>query len=77
MPQPDDWQALWERQFPLMEDLPTAIVLAVGRAYRRGQIKKPLAELTDDELLSIRDIGQRRLAAIREMIPKPQATSHT
>ena len=66
-----DSQALWEKQFPMIEDLPSSIVLAFGRAYRRGQIKKPLAELTDDEILSIRHIGTGRLAAIREIIPKP------
>ena len=70
MAQSDDWQALWEKQFPLIKDLPRSIVLTVGRAYRRGQIKKPLAELTDDEILSIRHIGKKRLAAIREIIPR-------
>ena len=77
MAQSDDWQALWEKQFPLIEDLPASIVHPVGRAYRSGRIKKPLAELTDDEILSIRHIGTGRLAVIREIIPKPQATSHT
>lgn len=67
-----DWQALWEKQFPLIEGLPLSIVHPVGRAYRSGRIKKPLAELTDDEILSIQHIGIGRLAAIREIIPKPR-----
>lgn len=67
-----DWQAVWESQIPLIRDLRSSVFLALGRAYRAGYITKPLAELTDDEILSIRDIGRGRLAAIREIIPKPQ-----
>ena len=66
----EDWQALWEKQLPLLKGLPASIVLALGRAYRGGHITKPLAELTDDEILSIRHIGKKRLAAIREIIPR-------
>lgn len=41
---------------------------AIDRAYKRrvGAPKKPINELSDKEILSIRNIGQKSLAEVRQ-----------
>lgn len=55
--------------------LSTWVALALNRAYYEGYIKKPINELTDSELLRIRNFGPKALAEVRKLVPCPSHNS--
>lgn len=53
--------------------LPIRARLALERAYYQKYLVKPVEELTDDDFLSVRNIGPKSLAAIRRLLPAPES----
>ena len=47
------------------------VINAVGRGYRQGWLKKPLEELTDEDLLALRGFGVYSLHRFRKVVPTP------
>jgi hypothetical protein len=57
--------------------LPTRVRLAIERAYYMKVVDKPVEQLTDREILNIRNIGPKALAEIRKLLPSPQAQDNS
>jgi len=51
---------------PIHNKVPIRVERALGRAYRQGYVTKSVNELTNNELLNIRQIGPMALTAIRQ-----------
>jgi hypothetical protein len=51
--------------------VPVRVENAIHRAYSQGYVTKPLNQLTNEELLNIRQIGPKHLASIRQVVPAP------
>jgi len=49
--------------------LPTRVRLAIERAYHQKLVLKPVEDYTDDDFLSIRNIGPKSLVEIRKVLP--------
>lgn len=52
--------------------VPDRVTRLVARGYLFGELKKPLDELTDKELLAELWIGPKTLKAIRTVLPTPR-----
>lgn len=57
---------------PIHFKVPFRVEHALDRAYREGNITKPVNELTNNELLNIRQIGPMALIAIRQALENRQ-----
>jgi len=57
-----------EKWSPLAGKVPVRVEAAIRRAYKQGRITKPLNELTDKEILSVRNIWVTSLQQIREVV---------
>lgn len=57
---------LWIEQQSALDNLPFRVYGALRRASLKGELWKPLDQMTDEELLSIEGIGKLSLAQIRE-----------
>lgn len=67
---------LWESErWKVSGRLKTRAYRALYHGYYAGVLLKPIAELTDDDLLALRGIGLKTLAAIRAIIPSPAPLS--
>ena len=54
--------------------LPTRVRLAIEREYAQKRVLKPVEDFTDNDFLSIRNIGPKSLAEIRKVLPPPGET---
>ena len=55
--------------------VPVRVGKVLRRAYRSGQLTKPIKEHTDAELLRVRGLGLMSLAQIRDAISLKEANS--
>ena len=62
-------RALWDSEKTLIAELPRQFYRALHRAYLRGDIRKPLAEMSDGEFLGLRGISAKGLAEVRALVP--------
>ena len=62
-------RALWDSEKTLIAKLPRQFYKSLHRACLRGDIRKPLAEMSDGEFLGLRGISAKGLAEIRALVP--------
>jgi len=66
----DEGRRVWDTVCSRYFELSLGCLLSLQRAYRAGYLTKPLEECTDQQLLHIWGIGQKRLREIREIAPR-------
>ncbi len=70
----EEGERLWGLSKSICNSLEPRAWEPLRRAYMRGDLLKPVTELTDDELLRLRGVGPKILADIRSRIPVPTVT---
>lgn len=61
------WEKV-DRPKLLATNLSARVVNAIGRGYLKGWLTKPLEELTDEDLLSLRNFGPAALCEFRKVV---------
>ena len=69
----EDGMALWQKSeyAKVSSQIRAHATMALGQAYRRGDFRKPLEELSDQEVLEARGCGEATLRQLRSVIPAP------
>jgi len=64
---------LWKdsERAKIADKIRSQVVMAIARAYLRGDFRKPLEKLTDAEVLAAYGCGPATLRELRSVFPEP------